>query len=175
MERTRQEYRTLANLPEHRSVVRAFHGGCLEGNAVPYIRFLNQIMRSLRDNLTLAGLRAAIAHAALPDNLNELANLCLDLAAEYIDDSIRLSALIRPGRLLIVDLRDDFLEKDEALGLFVVLLQLFGDATFNGQFFNKLVVFDEAHKYISNPDLVGGLVSVVREMRHRGTNILVAS
>jgi hypothetical protein len=58
---------------------------------------------------------------------------------------------------------------------FVAILQLFGDAAFNGQFFNKLVVFDEAHKYIGNPDLVDGLASVVREMRHKGTSILDAS
>jgi len=37
MERMRQEYRTLTNLPEHPSVVRVFHGACLEGNSVPYI------------------------------------------------------------------------------------------------------------------------------------------
>ncbi len=37
MERMRQEYRTLANLPEHPSVVRVFHGGCLEGYAVPFL------------------------------------------------------------------------------------------------------------------------------------------
>ncbi|MEO6034762.1 MAG: ATP-binding protein [Verrucomicrobiota bacterium] len=145
------------------------------GNQATYIRRLNQIMRSMRDGLTLAGLRAAIENAGLPDNLNELANVRLDLAADYIDDSVRISDLIRPGRLLIVDLRDEFIEKDEALGLFVVLLQLFGDAIFNGQSFNKLVVFDEAHKYIGNPDLVDGLISVVREMRHKGTSILVAS
>ena len=41
--------------------------------------------------------------------------------------------------------------------------------------FNKLVVFDEAHKYIESPDLVAGLVEVVREMRHKGTSIMVAS
>lgn len=145
------------------------------GNQATYIRKLNQIMRSMRDDLSLAGLRSAIEHAGLPDNLNELANLRLDLAAEYIDDSARLRDVIRPGRLVIVDLRDEFIEKDEALGLFVVLLQLFGDATFQGKSFNKLVVFDEAHKYINNPDLVDGLVSVVREMRHKGTSILIAS
>jgi hypothetical protein len=145
------------------------------GNQATYIRKLNQIMRSMRDDLTLAGLRAAIEHAGLPDNLNELANLRLDLASDYIDDTARLREVIRPGRLVIVDLRDEFIEKDEALGLFVVLLQLFGDATFQGKSFNKLVVFDEAHKYIGNPDLVDGLVSVVREMRHKGASILVAS
>jgi len=37
MERMRQEYRTLTNLPEHPSVVRVFHGACLEGNTVPYL------------------------------------------------------------------------------------------------------------------------------------------
>jgi hypothetical protein len=145
------------------------------GNQATYIRKLNQIMRSMRDDLTLDGLRSAIQHAGLPDNLNELANLRLNLAADYIDDSVSLREVIRPGRLVIVDLRDEFIEKDEALGLFVVLLQLFGDATFGGKAFNKLVVFDEAHKYIGNPDLVDGLVSVVREMRHKGTSILVAS
>jgi hypothetical protein len=36
-------------------------------------------------------------------------------------------------------------------------------------------VFDEAHKYIESPDLVAGLVEVVREMRHKGTSIMVAS
>jgi DNA helicase HerA-like ATPase len=57
----------------------------------------------------------------------------------------------------------------------VVVLQLIAEATDNGEPFNKLVVFDEAHKYIASPDLVDGLVEVVREMRHKGTNILVAS
>jgi DNA phosphorothioation-dependent restriction protein DptH len=145
------------------------------GNQATYIRKLNQIMRGMRGDLTLAGLRTAIEDAGLPDNLNELANLRLNLAADYIDDSAQLGDVIRPGRLVIVDLRDEFIDKNEALGLFVVLLQLFGDATFQGRAFNKLVVFDEAHKYIGNPDLVDGLVSVVREMRHKGTSILVAS
>lgn len=145
------------------------------GNQATYIRKLNQIMRSLRDNLTLQGLREAIQAGGLPDNLQELANLRLDLAQEYIDDDACISSIVRPGRLVIVDLRDEFIIKDEALGLFVVLLQLFADATYQGKLFNKLVVFDEAHKYIDNPDLVAGMVSVVREMRHKGTSVLVAS
>ena len=76
--------------------------------------------------------------------------------------------------MIIVDLRDEFIEKDEALGLFVVLMQLFADAQREARF-NKLVVFDEAHKYIDSPDLVDGLVSSVREMRHKGMSVLVAS
>ncbi len=150
------------------------------GNQATYIRQLNRVMKSLRNDLTLAGLRQGIDGASLPDHLKDMARMRLDLAAEYIDDNVRLKSLIHPGRLIIVDLRDEFIEKDEALGLFVVLLQLFADAKLvdddgEEQPFNKLVVFDEAHKYIESPDLVAGLVEVVREMRHKGTSIMVAS
>ena len=145
------------------------------GNQAVYIRQLKSIMRKLRNSMSLDALRSGIEESSMPDNLKDLASMRLDLAAQYIDDTAQLSAAIRPGRLVIVDLRDEFIEKDEALGLFVVLLQLFGDAKVDGKKFNKLVVFDEAHKYIDNPDLVAGLVEVVREMRHKGTSIMVAS
>ena len=145
------------------------------GSQSMYMRQINLIMRGLRDNLTLDALRAGIENSGLSDHLKELAQTRLLFATEYIDDNQRLQDLIRPGRLIIVDLRDEYIEKDEALGLFVVMLQIFSEATYQGSTFNKLVVFDEAHKYIENDDLVSGLVEVVREMRHKGTSIMVAS
>jgi hypothetical protein len=150
------------------------------GNQATYIRQLNRVMKALRDDLTIDGLKEGIDASSLADHLKGLAKMRLELAGEYIDDTVYLQSEIRPGRLIIVDLRDEFIEKDEALGLFVVLLQLFADATFrdpegNEQSFNKLVIFDEAHKYIESPDLVAGLIEVVREMRHKGTSIMVAS
>lgn len=145
------------------------------GSQSMYMRQINLIMRGLRDNLTLDGLKQGIEGSGLSDHLKELAQTRLLFAGEYIDDARRLQDLIRPGRLIIVDLRDEYIEKDEALGLFVVMLQIFSEATDGGHPFNKLVVFDEAHKYIENGDLVSGLVEVVREMRHKGTSIMVAS
>jgi DNA phosphorothioation-dependent restriction protein DptH len=136
------------------------------GNQATYIRQLKRMMKSLRDELTLEGLDHEIEASSLPDHLKNMAKMRLELASEYIDGSVRLKDEMRPGRLIIVDLRDEFIEKDEALGLFVVLLQLFADAKYrdeNGveRSFNKLVVFDEAHKYIESPDLVAGLIEVV--------------
>lgn len=145
------------------------------GNQATYIRQIMRIMKAMRDNISLEGLRAGIESSRVPDHLKELARMRLDLAAEYINDSTSLTDVVKPGRLIIVDLRDEFIEKDEALGLFVVLLQLFADAKIDGRSFNKLVVFDEAHKYIESPDLVAGLIEVVREMRHKGVSIMVAS
>lgn len=145
------------------------------GNQALYIRQLGRIMKASRDNLTLDAIRLGVEQSSLSDSLKQLAYDRLELAAEYIDDDARLQNLVRPGRLIIVDLRDGYIGEDEALGLFVVLMQLFADARHKGQPFNKLVVFDEAHKYIRSPDLVDGLVSSVREMRHKGMSILVAS
>jgi len=145
------------------------------GSQSMYIRQINLIMRGLRNNLTLDAIRDGVEQSGLSEHLKELARTRLLFASEYIDDSQRLQDLIIPGRLIIVDLRDEYIEKDEALGLFVVMLQILSEATYQGQAFNKLVVFDEAHKYIENADLVSGLVEVVREMRHKGTMIMVAS
>jgi hypothetical protein len=145
------------------------------GSQSMYMRQINLIMRGLRDSLTLDALRAGIDNSGLSDHLKELAQTRLLFAREYINDNQRLQDMIHPGRLIIVDLRDEYIEKDEALGLFVVMLQIFSEATYQGNAFNKLVVFDEAHKYIENDDLVSGLVEVVREMRHKGTSIMVAS
>lgn len=145
------------------------------GNQSTYIRQLQRIMKAHRHDLRLETIRAGIDGSGLPDNLKELAHQRLDLAAEYIDDTVRVKDFVRPGRMIIVDLRDEFIEKDEALGLFVVLMQLFAEAQDSERPFNKLVVFDEAHKYIESPDLVAGLVDSVREMRHKGMSVLVAS
>lgn len=180
LEERRTEYPDVEVLPLQflASELKASHWKFLMGavgNQATYIRQIMRIMKSMRDDITLDGLRAGIDASSVPDHLKELAKMRLDLAAEYINDTTSLSDVVRPGRLIIVDLRDEFIEKDEALGLFVVLLQLFADARVNGRSFNKLVVFDEAHKYIESPDLVAGLIEVVREMRHKGVSIMVAS
>jgi DNA phosphorothioation-dependent restriction protein DptH len=180
LEIRRKEYPDLEVLPltfaasELKVVHWKFLMGAV-GSSSMYIRQINLIMKKLRDRLTLDALRTEVDNSALSDTLKDLAHLRLQFAAEYIDDSRRLSECIQPGRLIIVDIRDEFIEKDEALGLFVVLLQIFSEATYQGKMFNKLVVFDEAHKYMENQDLVSGLIEVVREMRHKGTSILVAS
>ena len=145
------------------------------GSQSMYIRQLTLIMKKLRGKLTLAALRQGVQDSGLSDYLKDLALLRLQFAEEYIDDERRLTDILRPGRLVIVDLRDELIEKDEALGpLRRSSSDVLGDHV-SGRRFNKLVVFDEAHKYIDSPDLVAGLVEVVREMRHKGTSIMVAS
>ncbi|MET7796704.1 methylation-associated defense system ATP-binding protein MAD8 [Streptomyces decoyicus] len=145
------------------------------GNQSGYIRQIGRIIKANRADLTLDAVRRGVEESTLEEHLKRRARERLDIAGDYIDDSARIKDLARPGRLIVVDLRSDDIEKSDALSLFVVLMHLFAEATDQGRPFNKLVVFDEAHKYADSGDLVTGLVSSVREMRHKGMSVLVAS
>ncbi len=147
------------------------------GNDSSYIKQLKFMMKEQRRNITLEGLRESVESSELLSNTQKsLAKQKLSFAQEYIDDSFFLKEVLKPGRLVIVDLRDEFIVKDEALGLFVIMLNIFsGVKTFNGKHFNKFIVFDEAHKYMDNKDLTNNIVTAIREMRHKGVSIMIAS
>ena len=147
------------------------------GNDSTYIRQLKAIMRSVRNNISLQTMRRGIANSNLLTNSQKsLAEQRLNFAAEYINDDELLKGYLKPGRLIIVDLRDELIAKEEALGLFVVILNIFsGVKEIDGKFFNKFIVFDEAHKYMNNSDLTDSIVTAIREMRHKGVSLMIAS
>lgn len=145
------------------------------GSDALYVRQMVQIMKRHGRGLTLDIFKQEIASAALPAASRNLADMRVSFAEPYIDDAARLGDLLRPGRTVIVDLRDEWIEKDEALGLFVVMLRIFAASKHAGADFNKLVVFDEAHKYITESELIGQVVETIREMRHQATSVVIAS
>lgn len=147
------------------------------GNDSTYISQLRSIMRANRRNLNLEDLKASVESSGLLSNSQKsLALQRLSFAEEYIDDSRRLGDILRPGRLVIVDLRDEFIDEDDALGLFVIMLNIFsGVKECDGKSFNKFIVFDEAHKYMNNKELTSTIVTAIREMRHKGVSMMIAS
>ena len=147
------------------------------GNDSAYIKQLKAIMKEHRRNITIDGITESVEASELLSNPQKaLARQKLSFAREYIDDNFMLRESLKPGRLIIVDLRDEFIVKDEALGLFVIMLNVFSAVkNQNGAHFNKFIVFDEAHKYMDNKDLTGNIVTAIREMRHKGVSIMIAS
>ena len=145
------------------------------GNSSLYVRQIVDIMQSYGNDLTLADLEKEIEESDFSKSDLRFANIRLRLARRFIDDSVRLRDLLRPGRTLIVDMRDEWMEKDQALGLFLVIMNTLAQAEENGTLFNKLMVFDEAHKYISESGLIGEVVAMIREMRHWATSVVIAS
>jgi DNA phosphorothioation-dependent restriction protein DptH len=143
-------------------------------NDALYLKLLNEVMRRVRNNLTLQTIRDGITQAPLSDSQRLLAFTRLDFAARFINDEKSLRSLLRPGRLIIVDLRDEFVEKEQALGLFVTMLNIFAGAGIGNESFNKLIVFDEAHKYMGGV-LSTQVIEAIREMRHKGVSLIIAS
>ena len=147
------------------------------GNDSTYIAQLKQIMKALRKNLNINALKESVDNSdLLSTSQKALAKQRLSFAEEYIDDTRKLGSLLCPGRLIIVDLRDEWIDEDDALGLFVIMLNIFsGVKEFEGRKFNKFIVFDEAHKYMGNKDLTSTIVTAIREMRHKGVSMMIAS
>jgi DNA phosphorothioation-dependent restriction protein DptH len=141
-------------------------------NQSMYINQMTMIMRKYRSALTFENLLRGVEESDLTTAQKRLATMRLEFAGQFINDSYRLSDKLKPGRLLIIDVRDELMEQDETLGLFVVMLNIFANA---GRDFNKLIVFDEAHKYMGNRELTSYIVEAVRQMRHQGVSILIAS
>lgn len=146
------------------------------GNEALYIKQVKAIMKSIRNNLSFENIQKSIQKSSMPDEKKKLIEDRLSLAREYINDDTSLRDVLRPGRLVIVDLRDEFIEKDDALKLFVVMLNIFSSVkSINEQHFNKFIVFDEAHKYMDNKELSSTIATAIKEMRHKGVSIMIAS
>jgi hypothetical protein len=146
----------------------------LTGGDQMYARAMNRLFATIRDNVTIDRLRAAVETSSLTQTQKSLAATRIDFATSYVHEGLPISDHLLPGRLIVVDLRDQLIAQDEALALFMVLLRTFGQVE-RGDPFNKLFVFDEAHKYMRDPQLRSAIDTAVRERRHRGTTIVIAS
>lgn len=140
-----------------------------------YLRQLKSVLKEYRRNLTLENIKIGVQETDFEDRPRKLLEQRLRFVEEYINDKNKIGIVLKPGRVVIVDIRDEFIEEDEALGLFMVLLRIFSDVKYNNTTFNKMIVFDEAHKYMKNQNLMGNVVEVIREMRHKGVSMLIAS
>ena len=147
------------------------------GNDSTYVKELKRIMKGCRHDMSFVNIKAGVESSPfLSNSQKNLAMHKLTFAEEYITDGVKLQEYLHPGRLIIVDLRDEYIDKDEALGLFVVMMNIFsGKSIHEGVGFNKFIVFDEAHKYMDDKELVGSITTAIREMRHKGVSIMIAS
>ena len=148
----------------------------VQGGDQMYVKAMANVFRSLRQNLTLQALKRELRSSSMSDSQKALAQARVEFVETFVADGSGVSDLVQPGRLLIVDVRDPWLEQENALALFMVMLRVCAQArTSDGRSFNKLIVFDEAHKYMGSPNLTGAIVESVREMRHKGTTVVIAS
>ncbi len=146
-----------------------------DGNKSVYLQKLIALMRDCGDSLTIDLLREKIARVSFSAVDRERVEGRLAFALEFVQEGARLSAQIRPGRLLIVDLRDPLRDRADALGVIMVLLSIMEsagrDAT-SRPLFNKVFALPEAHRAMGSK-LSADVVDAFREVRHHGTNLIL--
>jgi len=79
------------------------------------------------------------------------------------------------GQLTIIDLSDPFLDAASACGLFEIIVRLFIRAEVNT---GKVLVVDEAHKYLSEKSSSGltkSLLSLIRQQRHLAMRVIIST
>jgi hypothetical protein len=79
-----------------------------------------------------------------------------------------------PGRVVIVDLTNPLIMPEDANAIFSVVTDIFTSVSCDG---GKLLVLDEAHKYVSKKlgNLGDNLLQVVRQMRHYDVRLVMST
>ena len=72
----------------------------------------------------MTALRKAIDSSRLTPAQKDLAQTRIEFVENFVSDGAGVARHVRPGRLLLVDVRDPWLEDENALALFMVLLRL---------------------------------------------------
>ncbi|KZP03786.1 hypothetical protein FIBSPDRAFT_879146 [Athelia psychrophila] len=126
-----------------------------------YVQTVLSILRELGENYTYAKFKDILNLKKKKWNPAQLSGATSRFAA---------------GQITIVDLSDPFVDTGSACGLFEVITRLFVRADVKT---GKILVVDEAHKYLTNNDSASGLkntlVELTREQRHIAMRVIVST
>ena len=143
------------------------------GSEAVFARTIRSVLFDLHaaDDVSLESLETQVMNR-LTGASKSAAQLRFEFVRRHLSEQagIDFRDLVRPGRVTVIDLRHPLFTKESALRFFLVcanqISQLHG--------FNKMIVFDEAHEYLS--DAFGDkLESRIRQMRHEGTSYIFAT
>jgi hypothetical protein len=144
------------------------------GSEAVFARTIRHALIELRSGsgVTLESLEQYVVHK-LTGRSRSAAQLRFDFVRRYLsaERGVDLRQILRPGRAVIVDLRQPLLNKADALRFFLICSNQVSQVQ---GMFNKLVVFDEAHEYLSD-EFGEKLDARVRQMRHEGTSYIFAT
>ncbi|KZP24566.1 hypothetical protein FIBSPDRAFT_929771 [Athelia psychrophila] len=148
-----------------------------------YVQTMLSILRDLGEDYTYAKFKKVLDLKKKTWNPAQLSGLeqRLALLESFVSKKeLRTQAAASPrfaaGQITIVDLSDPFIDTGSACGLFEVITRLFVRADVST---GRILVVDEAHKYLANNDSASGLTSTLleltREQRHLGIRVIIST
>ncbi|KDR83586.1 hypothetical protein GALMADRAFT_219407 [Galerina marginata CBS 339.88] len=158
--------------------------GSAEG-APLYMQIILAILRELGEQFTFAAFMAKLQVSKQKFNPAQLAGLeqRLSLLTAFLDvepttkkKTVTKPSRFGPGQLTIIDLSDPFLDTASACGLFEIVVRLFVRADVGT---GKVLVVDEAHKYLScersSTGLTRALLNLIRQQRHLAMRVIIST
>ncbi|KAI6747505.1 hypothetical protein HG530_015864 [Fusarium avenaceum] len=152
------------------TVMRIIREMAMEGQQFTYTMFRERLSATtwLRDQETSLKIRLQLLDTFLTSSLTP--SMTKPAAAEQDPCDFQ------PGTLTIVDLSDPFLTSDDACSLFSVCLSIFLEGRDRC---GRVAALDEAHKFLTQSGeahvLTEELISIIRQQRHTGTRVLIAT
>ncbi|KAI0363571.1 hypothetical protein BV20DRAFT_1039877 [Pilatotrama ljubarskyi] len=144
-----------------------------------YMQSILSILRELGENFTYNAFLREVQEAKKDMNPHQKASLeqRLSLLASFVDPmKSRKGSLFEPRRLTIIDLSDPFIDPSSACSLFEIVTRLFVRADLGT---GKVLVVDEAHKYLSanrgDTGLTKALTSLIRQQRHLAMRVIIST
>ncbi|TBU49055.1 hypothetical protein BD309DRAFT_883325 [Dichomitus squalens] len=144
-----------------------------------YMHRVLSILRDLGERFTYAQFLKQIEIAK--KEMNAMQTNALDqrlvLLKTYVDGSAAKSKTrFGPGQLTIIDLSDPFIDPPMACALFEIVTRLFVRADVGT---GKVLVVDEAHKYLSSnrsfTGLTKALTELTRQQRHLAMRVIIST
>ncbi|KAI0751495.1 hypothetical protein C8Q80DRAFT_1157643 [Daedaleopsis nitida] len=142
-----------------------------------YMHRVLSILRDLGEKFTYSRFLEKVKAAQA--ELNPMQNTALDqrmvLLKSFVDASVKTTRF-KEGQLTIVDLSDPFVDQGSACALFEIVTRLFVRAEVGT---GKVLVVDEAHKYLSVNKAMSGLTKVLtsltRQQRHLAMRVIIST
>jgi hypothetical protein len=152
-----------------------------EGNQMPlYMEAIMTILREMEGNFNYTTFRERLEEQKFTAGQKAMLNIRLGLLDSCLKGGTQANSIqshFKPGHLTIIDLSSNFMDGSTACGFFDIILGLFINSNSTDQ--RKLVVLDEAHKYLSDngssSKLTESLLSVIRQQRHLGTRVVIST
>ncbi|KNZ73824.1 hypothetical protein J132_09465 [Termitomyces sp. J132] len=148
-----------------------------------YIQVILTILRELGESYTYKAFMRELENQKKKFNPNQLSGLDqrMSLLTSFLAKDKKGYGLTRTsrfaaGRLTIIDLSDPFIDPASACGLFEIIVRLFVRSDVGT---GKVLVVDEAHKYLSSSrgtsGLTKALLMLTRQQRHLSMRVIIST
>lgn len=143
-----------------------------------YIQGILSILRDLGENFTYPEFMRQLEVKKESFNNMQLAGLeqRMALLTSFMKPNMKPQTRFAESQLTIIDLSDPFIDPASACGLFEIITRLFVRADVGT---GKVLVVDEAHKYLSptksSSGLTKSLLTLTREQRHLAMRVIIST